>query len=53
VDKLNQAERAAALREAQASLGEVATAQLFSAHSGLGIDQARDRLAELWETPEG
>jgi GTP-binding protein len=53
VDKLNQAERAAALREAQASLGEVATAQLFSAHSGLGIDQARDRLAELWETPQG
>lgn len=47
-DKLNQAERAAVLREVQASLEGAATAQLFSAHSGLGVEEARDRLAELW-----
>ncbi len=52
-DKLNQAERATALREARATLGEVATAQLFSAHSGLGVDEARDRLAELWANRQG
>lgn len=47
-DKLNQAERASALREAQARLGDAATAQLFSAHSGLGVEEARARLDELW-----
>ncbi len=52
-DKLNQAERATALREARAALGEVATAQLFSAHSGLGVDEARDRLSELWANRQG
>jgi GTP-binding protein len=52
-DKLNQAERATALREARAALGELATAQLFSAHSGLGVDEARDRLSELWANRQG
>ena len=47
-DKLNQAERAKALREAAATLGEIATVQLFSAHSGLGVEPARERLAGLW-----
>jgi len=47
-DKLNQAERAKVLREATATLGEIATAQLFSAHSGLGVEPARERLAALW-----
>jgi len=47
-DKLNQAERAKALREAAATLGEMATVQLFSAHSGLGVEPARERLAGLW-----
>lgn len=52
-DKLNQAERAAALRESQALLGEAATAQLFSAHSGLGVEEARNRLDELWANAQG
>ncbi|MBM4216793.1 MAG: YihA family ribosome biogenesis GTP-binding protein [Gammaproteobacteria bacterium] len=52
-DKLNQAERAAALRESQAVLGEAATAQLFSAHSGLGVEEARNRLDELWANAQG
>ena len=47
-DKLNQAERAKALREAREILGPNATVQLFSAHSGLGVDEARERLVELW-----
>jgi GTP-binding protein len=52
-DKLNQAERGAALREARAQLADIASVQLFSAHSGLGVEEARDRLAALWagETP--
>jgi GTP-binding protein len=52
-DKLNQAERAAALRDAQAVLGDAATAQLFSAHSGLGVIEARERLDELWANTQG
>lgn len=52
-DKLNQAERAAALRAACAALGELATVQVFSAHSGLGVREAQDRLASLWEPPTG
>lgn len=47
-DKLNQAERAAALRAAREALGERATAQLFSAHSGLGVREAQERLTALW-----
>ena len=52
-DKLNQAERGAALREARAQLADIASVQLFSAHSGLGVEEARDRLVALWagETP--
>ncbi|MBM4213333.1 MAG: YihA family ribosome biogenesis GTP-binding protein [Gammaproteobacteria bacterium] len=47
-DKLNQAERARVLREATSLLCEIATVQLFSAHSGLGVEPARERLAALW-----
>lgn len=47
-DKLNQAERAAALREAQQALAGVATVQVFSAHSGLGVREAQERLTALW-----
>lgn len=48
-DKLTQRERAACLRAASERLGESATVQIFSAHSGLGVKAAQDRLAELWE----
>lgn len=53
VDKLNQAERAAALAAACAALGDLATAQTFSAHSGLGVREAQERLTELWHRPDG
>jgi GTP-binding protein len=49
-DKLNQAERAALLRESRAALGDAATAQVFSAHSGLGVREAQGALQGLWET---
>lgn len=49
-DKLNQAERAALLRESRAMLGDAATAQVFSAHSGLGVKEAQGALGGLWET---
>ena len=49
VDKLNQAERAAALAAARTTLGERATVQSFSAHSGIGVREAQERLTELWE----
>ena len=49
-DKLNQAERAAGLREASAALGSLASVQLFSAHAGIGVREAQDRMAELWGT---
>ena len=49
-DKLNQAERAALLRESRAALGGAATAQVFSAHSGLGVKEAQSALQGLWET---
>lgn len=48
VDKLNQSERAAAVAAARQILGEAATVQAFSAHSGLGVREAQDRLTELW-----
>ena len=48
VDKLNQAERAAAVAAARKLLGDAATVQAFSAHSGLGVREAQDRLTELW-----
>lgn len=49
-DKLNQAERAALLHESWAMLGDTATAQVFSAHSGLGVKEAQGALDGLWET---
>jgi len=49
-DKLNQAERAKLLRESRAMLGDTATAQVFSAHSGLGVKEAQGALGGLWET---
>lgn len=49
-DKLNQAERAKLLRESRALLGDAATVQVFSAHSGLGVKEAQGALGGLWET---
>jgi GTP-binding protein len=49
VDKLNQAERAAALKAATLRLAGTATAQLFSAHSRLGLSDAQNRLQHLWQ----
>jgi GTP-binding protein len=43
-DKLNQRDRSAALKEAQARLPEGVTAQLFSASDGIGIEPAQKRL---------
>jgi GTP-binding protein len=51
-DKLNQAERAAGLRAASAALGSLASVQVFSAHAGLGVREAQDRLAALWGSPK-
>lgn len=53
-DKLNQAERAECLRESRAALAGRATAQLFSAHSRLGVQEAQEQLTSLWaeKTPE-
>jgi GTP-binding protein EngB required for normal cell division len=48
-DKLNQAERAKLLRESRAMLGDTATAQVFSAHARMGVKEAQDRMAALWE----
>ena len=46
-DKLNRASRAAALARARAQLAGSATAQLFSALEGTGVEQAQRELA-LW-----
>lgn len=46
-DKLTQAERAAALQAARTLLGEGVTAQVFSAHSRLGVPEAQEVLAAL------
>jgi|TARA_Y100000310_G_scaffold327116_1_gene392987 GTP-binding protein len=48
-DKLGQGKRLQALRAAQQSLNQMplATAQLFSASHGIGIDEARQRIADL------
>ncbi len=45
-DKLTRNEAKQALAAAGAALGEGATVQLFSAHSGAGVEQARQRLGE-------
>jgi GTP-binding protein len=46
-DKLNQAERAKALKETQAGLGEGMTAQVFSATDKIGIQAAQKRLGQM------
>jgi len=43
-DKLNQRERAAALKDAESRLPEGMTAQTFSAHDKMGIEPAQKRL---------
>lgn len=47
VDKLNQAERAAALKSLRAQLGGRASAQLFSAHDRIGVTEAQAKLQSL------
>lgn len=46
-DKLNQRDRAAALKDAHSRLPEGMTAQIFSAHDKLGVDAAQKRLASM------
>ena len=46
-DKLNQRDRAAALKAAQAALGEKMTAQVFSALDKTGVQPAQKRLIEM------
>jgi GTP-binding protein len=46
-DKLNQRDRAAVLKEAHLALGEGMTAQVFSAHDGIGIEAAQKRLKQM------
>jgi GTP-binding protein len=46
-DKLNQRERAAALKEAQSGFPAGVTAQLFSAHDGTGVEAAQKRLLQM------
>ena len=48
-DKLNQRERAAALKDALSRLPEGMTAQVFSAHDKIGIDAAQKRLVDMLE----
>jgi GTP-binding protein len=48
-DKLSRSEAAAALRAAAATLADRATAQLFSALEGTGVEQAQDTLAAWFE----
>jgi GTP-binding protein len=43
-DKLNQRERASALKTAQASVPEGVTVQIFSAHDRTGVEPAQKRL---------
>jgi len=46
-DKLNQREKAAALKEAQGVLGDGMTAQVFSALDKTGVQAAQKRLVEM------
>jgi GTP-binding protein len=46
-DKLNQRERAAALKEAEANLGPGMTVQIFSAQDKTGVQAAQKRLVEM------
>ena len=50
-DKLNQRDRAAALKEAEEILGEGVTAQVFSATDKIGVQAAQKRLVELLAAP--
>jgi GTP-binding protein len=49
-DKLNQRERAAALKDAESRLPEGMTAQIFSAHDKIGVDAAQKRLVAMLST---
>ena len=46
-DKLNQRERVASLKEAQARLPEGVTSQVFSSHEGIGVETAQKRLVQM------
>ena len=46
-DKLNQRDRAAALKDAESRLPEGMTAQIFSAHDKVGVDAAQKRLVSM------
>lgn len=46
-DKLNQRERAKALKDAEALLGPGMTAQIFSAHDKTGVAEAQKRLNQM------
>jgi GTP-binding protein len=46
-DKINQRERAAALKQAETQLGEGMTAQIFSAQDKTGVQSAQKRLVEM------
>jgi GTP-binding protein len=50
-DKLNQRDRAAALKDAESVLPEGMTAQIFSAHDKIGVDAAQKRLNAMF-SPE-
>jgi GTP-binding protein len=54
-DKLNQRDRAAALKDAQERLGEQMTAQVFSATDKIGVTAAQQRLVQMLqkESPGG
>jgi GTP-binding protein len=49
-DKLNQRDRAAALKDAQEWLGEAMTAQVFSATDKIGVQAAQKRLDQMLAT---
>lgn len=50
-DKLNQRDRAAALKAAEEILGEGMTVQVFSATDKIGVQAAQKRLVELLHPP--
>jgi len=50
-DKLNQRDRAAALKTAEELLGEGVTVQVFSATDKIGVQAAQKRLMELLHPP--
>jgi len=50
-DKLNQRDRAAALKETQELLGEGMTAQVFSSTDKIGVEAAQKRLNQMLAEP--